>query len=299
MSSARTTTGYVLAATGASLFSTKAIFIKLAYAEKADATLMLAYRMLFSLPVFIVIGIWALWAKRARGEPMPATATYVQAAAAGFVGYYMASYFDFAGLAYISAQLERLVLFTYPIFIMFISAALLGERVTKHGLASAAITYAGLALAFASDLPEGGRNTAIGTLLVLGAAVSFAAHQIVAKKVIVPLGSALYTAVSMISASVMCILHHALASGGDFAASPRFMGLAAGCAIFATVLPSLFINASLARISSTAVAMISTVSPIVTIALAVLILGEPFTPADALGSLLVIAGVGLYTRGNR
>jgi drug/metabolite transporter (DMT)-like permease len=289
--------GILFAALGASFFSTKAIFIKLAYQEQADAALMLAYRMIFSLPVFAAIGVWAVVQRRARGVPPPSWADYARASFVGFLGYYVASQFDFAGLMFITAQLERLVLFTYPLFVMFLSAALYGERVTRSGLAAAAVTYTGLAIVFAIDLPEGGRNTVIGTLLVLGAAVSFALHQIYAKRFMGPMGSALFTSVALASASVFCILHQVVVSGGDFAATPRFLWLSAGCAIVATVLPTFLINAGLQRISSAAVSMISTVSPVVTIALAVWILGEPFTLADAIGSALVLAGVGLYAWG--
>lgn len=291
--------GYLFAATGAALFSTKAIFIKLAYQDHVSATLMLAWRMAFALPFFVCIGAWAFRQRRSRGEPLPTAHGIRLAMVCGIVGYYFASYFDFAGLQYISAQLERLVLFTYPIIIMFLSAALYGERITGHGVTASVVTYAGLAIAFLSDVPAGGRETILGTALVLAAALAFAIHQIYAKQFISTLGPILYTAVSMSAAAICCIAHHAIAGGGHFDASPRFLWMAAGCAIFATVLPSLLINASLARISSTSVAMISTLSPIVTIALAVMILGEPFTIADALGSALVIAGVALYTRGNQ
>jgi drug/metabolite transporter (DMT)-like permease len=180
---------------------------------------------------------------------------------------------------------------------MFIGAALYGDRITGLGLAAAAATYAGLALVFAADFPEGGRSTVIGTALVLGAAVTFAAHQIMAKRFMVLLGSALFTAISLSTAGVLCILHQAVVGGGDFSASPRFLWLSLGCAMVATVMPSFLINAGLARVSPQAVSMISTVSPIVTIALAVAILGEPFTAADAIGSSLVLAGVGLFTWG--
>ncbi|OYW54181.1 MAG: hypothetical protein B7Y80_13285 [Hyphomicrobium sp. 32-62-53] len=289
--------GIAFAALGAAFFSTKAIFIKLAYQEQADAALMLAYRMIFSLPVFVAIGVWALAQRRARGELPPTLQDYARAGFVGFLGYYVASQFDFAGLMFITAQLERLVLFTYPLFVMFFGAALYGERIPASGLAAAGVTYTGLGIVFAIDLPDGGRDTVIGTLLVLGAAVSFALHQIYAKRFMGPMGSALFTAVALASASVFCIVHQVVVSGGSFAASPRFLWLSAGCAIVATVLPTFLINAGLARISSAAVSMISTVSPVVTIALAVWILGEPFTWADAIGSALVLAGVGLYAWG--
>lgn len=290
--------GYACAAVGAAFFSTKAIFIKLAYQDQVDAALFLAYRMIFATPVFVAIGAWAYAKRRANGEAPLDLASVAWAAFIGLIGYYVASAFDFAGLQYISAALERLVLFTYPLFVMFIGAALYGEAVTGFGIAAAAVTYIGLAIVFAADLPEGGRNTAIGTALVLGAAISFAWHQILAKRVIPRLGSMLFTSIALSTAGVACVLHQVIIGSGSFAASPRFLWLAFGCAIIATVLPTFLINAGLARVSSSAVSMIATVSPIVTIGLAITILGEPFTLADAVGAGLVLAGVGLFTWGD-
>jgi drug/metabolite transporter (DMT)-like permease len=290
--------GYGCAAVGAAFFSTKAIFIKLAYQDQLDASLFLAYRMIFATPVFVAIGVWAYAKRRASGWPPPDVASVAWAAFIGLIGYYAASAFDFAGLQYISASLERLVLFTYPLFVMLIGALVYGETLTSFGIAAAAVTYVGLAIVFAVDLPESGRNTAIGTALVLGAAISFAWHQILAQRVIPRLGSALFTSIALTAAGIACVLHQAILGTGSFAASPRFLWLAFGCAVVATVLPTFLINAGLARVSSSAVSMIATVSPIVTIGLAISILGEPFTPADAIGSALVLLGVGLFTWGD-
>lgn len=290
--------GYACAAVGAAFFSTKAIFIKLAFQDQLDASLFLAYRMIFATPVFAAIGVWAYAKRRAKGQPPPDLSSVAWAALIGLIGYYVASAFDFAGLMYISASLERLVLFTYPLFVMFIGAALYGEAITSFGIAAAVVTYIGLAIVFAVDLPTGGRNTFIGTALILGAAISFAWHQILAKRVILRLGSALFTSIALTAAGVACVLHQALVGSGSFAASPRFLWLALGCAIVATVLPTFLINAGLARVSPQAVSMIATVSPVVTIGLAITILGEPFTAADALGSFLVLLGVGLFTWGD-
>lgn len=290
------TTGYVLAFIGAALFSTKAIFIKLAFQDRVDAGLMVAWRMIFALPFYLAIGWWALQQRRKQGLAPPSSRTVLMACVVGFFGYYAASMFDFSGLMYISAQLERLVLFTYPIFIMFLGALFTGHKITAPGLAAAGITYLGLAIVFATDLPEGGRDTVIGTAFVLGASLCFAVHHLLAKNVIPALGSALFTSIALTSASVFCILHQLVVSG-DFSAPPRFLLLTLGCAIFATVLPTFLINAGLARSSPQSVAMISTISPLVTIALAVAILGEQFTVADAIGSALVLAGVGLFTWG--
>jgi len=290
--------GYACAAVGAAFFSTKAIFIKLAFQDQLDAALFLAYRMIFATPVFVAIGIWAYAKRRANGQPPPSLTDVAWAAFIGLIGYYVASAFDFAGLQYISASLERLVLFTYPLFVMFIGAALYGEAVSGFGIAAAVVTYVGLAIVFAVDLPVGGRNTAIGTALVLGAAISFAWHQILAQRVIPRLGSALFTSIALTAAGVACVLHQAVLGASGFAASPRFLWLAFGCAMVATVLPTFLINAGLARVSSSAVSMIATVSPVVTIGLAITILGEPFTLADAIGSALVLLGVGLFTWGD-
>ncbi|NJM29350.1 MAG: DMT family transporter [Rhizobiales bacterium] len=191
------TAGYALAAAGAALFSTKAIFIKLAYMDDVNATLMLAYRMMFALPFFVAVGIWAYLGKRARNEALPSRQTMLLALATGFIGYYLSALLDFKGLEYISAQLERLVLFTYPLFVMFLGRMFFGMSLTRAGLLAAAITYVGLAIVFGIDLPEGGINTVIGTAFVLGCAVTFAFYQLFAKGFITALGSVLFTSLSL------------------------------------------------------------------------------------------------------
>src|SRR5262245_10655419 len=112
--------GYAFTALGAALFSSKAIFIKLAYLEKSDAALMLALRMMMSLPFFLAVGLYALYLHRRAGRPYPGWPAIAFTAINGFIGYYVAAFLDFAGLTYITAQLERLVLFTYPLFVMFL-----------------------------------------------------------------------------------------------------------------------------------------------------------------------------------
>ena len=286
--------GYALAATGATLFSTKAIFIKLAYREEVNATLLVAWRMIFSTPVFVLVGIVAVMMQKSRGDALPSSRSMGGAAMTGALGYGLSAYLDFKGLEFISAQLERLVLFTYPLFIMFLGALFFDQKITRHGVIACIVTYLGLAIVVGLDMPTGGINTLIGTTLVLGCAFTFALNQLYAKKLITVLGSILYTAISMIAGGFAAVLIHVV-SDGDFGASVTFMWMALGCAIFATVLPIFCINAGLARTSAQTVAMISTISPLVTIILAVMILDEPFTVADAIGSSLVLAGVGFYT----
>lgn len=287
--------GFALAAAGAALFSTKAIFIKLAYMDQVNPALMLALRNVVALPFFLGVGIYTVLKLRREGKALPSLKLTGQALATGFIGYYVSSLLDFEGLSYITAQLERLVLFTYPIFVMFLGWMFFKARITWMSVLAAAITYAGLVVVFLSALPTGGRDVWIGTALVLGCAVTFALYQLLAKGFITAMGSALFTSIALTGSAVACIAHYVITSRSfDFSSSPRFFWLAAGTAIFATVLPSFLVNAGLARISPQSTSMIATISPLITISLAVWILGEQFTVADAIGAAMVIAGVMLF-----
>jgi len=296
MNRRRLIVGYVLVAAGAVLFSSKAIFVKLAYLERADAALMLAWRMLIALPIFAAVGVFAWLARRAAGAPMPKAALTLRALLTGFVGYYLAMILDFEGLLYISAQLERLVLFTYPVFVMLLGAAFFGGRLSFRGLAAAAVTYLGLAAVFAADMSEGSADVTTGTGLVLGSALAFALYQLLAKNLIAAMGSTLFTSLALSAAAVAGIAHFAVASGGfDLAVTPHYFLLAAGTGIFATVLPSFLVNAGMARIGPQSTAMISILSPLLTIYFAVVFLGEAFTLFDAIGTALILGGIGFYT----
>ena len=189
--------GYLFAAAGAALFSTKAIFIKLAYMEEANAALMLALRMATALPFFIGVGLYAVYQLRQTGKPLPGWGLTIRALLAGFIGYYISSLLDFEGLVYITAQLERLVLFTYPIFVMFLGWLFFGARLTWISIVAATITYVGLVVVFLTDLPAGGMATVIGTSLVLGCALTFAIYQLLAKNFITAMGSALFTSIAL------------------------------------------------------------------------------------------------------
>jgi drug/metabolite transporter (DMT)-like permease len=287
--------GYLFAAAGAALFSTKAIFIKLAYMEEANAALMLALRMAVALPFFIGVGLYAVYQLRQAGKPLPGWGLSIRALLTGFICYYISSLLDFEGLVYITAQLERLVLFTYPMFVMFLGWLFFGARLTWLSIVAAAITYAGLVVVFLTDLPAGGMATVIGTALVVGCALTFAIYQLLAKNFITAMGSALFTSIALSGSGFACIIHYIVTSWSfDFSSSPRFFWLAAGTGFFATVLPSFLVNAGLSRISPQSTSMIATISPLITISLAVWILNEPFTLVDAIGSAMVIAGVGIY-----
>jgi drug/metabolite transporter (DMT)-like permease len=270
--------------------------VKLAYLERPDALLILAWRMMFALPVFAAVGLFEILRRKRDGQPMPQRSSVAGAIGIGLVGYYLAMILDFTGLLYVTAQLERLALFTYPIFLIFIGAALFGLRLTASAVIAAFVTYLGLATVFISDFSLGGPNILLGTVLVLGSAVAFAIYQLVAKRYIGEMGSALFTSIALSAAAVTTLLHVALMRGGlDTSMSTHYFLLAAGTGLLATVIPSFFVNAGLARIGATSTAIISNVSPLLTIYFAVILLGEEFTLAHAIGTALVVGGVGYHS----
>jgi drug/metabolite transporter (DMT)-like permease len=173
--------GYAFAAAGAVLFSTKAIFIKLAYAEGINAETLLALRMLLSLPFYAAIGLFSVGDRRRTGRPLPARGLVGRAALIGMLGYWFASYTDFLGLVYISAQFERLILFTYPAFVVVFGALFFSQPVRPRTHVGIAISYAGLVLIFATDRSAASADQMKCAGLVLSAAIAFAIYHQLAK----------------------------------------------------------------------------------------------------------------------
>lgn len=292
--------GYLFALVGAVLFSTKSIAIKLAYTEPVDAATLLTLRMIAALPIYAVIAAFAVRDRRARNLPLPGWPALVQAAAVGALGYWFASYTDFLGLEFISAQFERLILFTYPLFVVVFGAMMFGEPVRLKTLAAIAVSYLGLVVIFAEKLNLAGSAVAIGAALVLCAAVAFAFYQLLARRVMAAMGPGLFTCVAMSGAALAVFATFLVGHpAGDLVVSRRVLAITAYLAIGATVLPSFFMNAALHRIPARANATISTLSPVITILLAVAILGERLTPLDIAGTILVLLGVGWFTLAGR
>ena len=289
-------TGYVFAAVGALLFSTKAVVIKLAYAETIDAETLLALRMALALPFYVAIGGLSIRDRRRKNQPLPPLRQVLGAGAVGLLGYWFASYTDFLGLEYISAQFERLILFTYPLFVVIFGALFFRQPIRLRAVAAIGISYIGLAAIFGEKVTTFGSEVAIGAGFVLAAAVSFAFYQLFAKNLIAVIGPRLFTCIAMSGAAVGAFAQFFLTHpAGDLIVTPTLYAYALFIAIGATVLPSFFLNAALHRISAQANATIGTLSPVMTIILAVLVLGEHLTLVDIAGTALVLAGVGWFT----
>ena len=296
----RAWTGYALAAAGAILFSSKGVIIKFAYAEGVDTETLLALRMALSVPVYVAIGVFAVMR---NGRP---AALDGRTAAAifgiGLVGYWFASYTDFLGLAYISAPFERLILFTYPLFTVLLGAAFFGQPFRMRALFAFALSYAGLALVFAKDVQASGLSSVqTGALLVLSSAVAFALYQLLAKPRIGLVGPKLFTCMAMSAAAVAAIAQFFILRDVSvlWELSTRAWVVALVLASVGTVLPSFLLSAALGRITAQANAVIGTVSPVATLALAALLLDEQVTAIDLAGAALVLAGVGWFTLSER
>jgi drug/metabolite transporter (DMT)-like permease len=293
--------GYILAGAGAILFSLKGILVKLAYgdggAPDVDAITLITLRMAFSLPFYVVIGAFAWKARAARGEPPFSQSLLAKTALVGLLGYYASSYLDFAGLQYLSAQFERLILMTYPVFVALLGAAFFGARLTKGSLAALAISYSGIVFIFATGATAKGDHVLLGAALVFAGSFTYALYNLLARPLVAQMGAGIFTSIATLAACAGVLLHFmAERSLLDLAAAPaRAVMLAAVMAVTSTVLPSFMLTAALHRVGAQAVSMIGTISPVSTIILAMVVLGEPFTPADATGTALVIAGIAIFT----
>ncbi|UDF02441.1 DMT family transporter [Asticcacaulis sp. AND118] len=286
--------GYALALGGAFLFATKGIFIKLAYEYGVDATTLLTLRLIIATPFFIAVGLITRYRQR-HAEPLSG-ALYLKALAVGALGYWFASYTDFEGLVHLSPQFERLILFTYPLFVILLGAWLFRQPLKVPALPAFIIAYAGLALVFWSEAGNGGPDVAVGAAWVTASSVAFALYLLLAKPLIARMGAALFTSVAMVGAAIATFIHFGVTHPmSAIPADPGLWTLAIGLAIGATVLPGYLVSFALARISSQANAVIGFINPIFTMGLSVLILKEEISAIDLIGTLLVLGGVGLYT----
>ena len=300
--------GYLCAGVGTALFSMKAIFIKLAYlpgggleANELEVVTLLALRMGIALPLYLCIGLWTVSQYRKSGRQLPSHKDILTTAALGLLGYYICSFLDFSGLKYVTAQLERLLLFTYPAFVFFLGRAFFKAPATGwKSMAAIALSYVGLAMIFAGGDIAIGTNVPLGSVLVLMAAFLFAFFQLFARDLIGRMGTSLFTVVAMSSASIGVLVHFAIAEGGDvgpaLAVPSRIYMLGGLIAIFSTLIPSFLMNIALGRVGAQATSVLGMLGPVVTIIMAVVILGEPFGLVDAFGTGLTVLGIALFTK---
>lgn len=286
--------GLLLAAVGAIAASGKAVIVKLAYRHGADATTLLALRMLVALPFFVAMGAWAA----RRAQPLSRGDLW-RVAVLGFSGYYLSSYLDFLGLQYISATLERLILYLSPTLVVLIALVVLRQRPTRLQVAALLVSYLGVLLAFGHDIQLDGRRTLIGSALVFASALSYAVYLFGSGQAVARIGAVRLTAYASTVACALCIgqylLLQPLVALGKQPAPVYWLSLLNGTVC--TVLPVLAIMVGVKRIGSSLAAQVSMLGPVSTIVLSVWLLDEPMGPWQTAGTVLVLLGVLLVGSG--
>lgn len=256
--------GVALAFLAAFGFSMKAIFVKLAYVYPVSAVALLAVRMMFSLPIFA----WVGWRASKKSELALSKGDWGALIGLGLAGYYGASILDFWGLQYISAALERLILFTYPTLTLLISAIFFGRKIQVREMIAITLSYAGIALAFVHDLNMAQKSEAIwlGAGLVFASSLSYAIYLSGSSRMIGRLGSARFTALCMLMSCLGVMLHFALTETAQSLLLPwQVYALGGGMAIFSTVLPVFMQSAAIRKIGVSRAVVIGTIGPMGTI----------------------------------
>ncbi len=290
------TPGLVLATLGAIAFSGKAIIVKLAYRYGVDAVTLIMLRMLFALPLFALMAWWA-----GRGKPPLGRRDWLGVFGLGLSGYYLASFLDFAGLAYITASLERLILYLNPTLVLLFGWIVWRRRITRWQAAGMAISYVGVLLVFGHELSIGrSAQAAWGALLVFLSAIAYAVYLVGSGEFVKRLGSLRLVGLATTVACLLCIAQFMLLRPlADLQVAPQVIWLSVLNATLCTALPVLAVMMAVERIGASMAAQTGMVGPMSTILMGVVILGEPFTVWIAAGTVLVIAGIFVFTRTGR
>jgi drug/metabolite transporter (DMT)-like permease len=279
--------GLAIAIGGAILFSMKAIVAKLLYRYHIDAVTLIAFRMLFSLPVFAIVALWKM-----RTEPPLSNRDRWRLAGLGLMGYYLSSMLDFSGLQYISVGLERLLLFLTPTFVLLINAVVLKRRIGRAEWIALALSYCGIVLVFLHDLQGGAGSTLTGSLMVLGAALSYAFYLLGTGEMVRRIGSLRLVAYAMCVSSAACIAQFFLLRPASLLVQPLpVYGLSLVNGVFCTIFPVFMTMAAVQRLGAGTASQAGMIGPVSTLFLGWALLGEPITAVQLAGTGLVLAGI--------
>ncbi len=298
---------YIIAAltvlSGAIFFSTKAIFVKLAYQYNIDSVSLLTLRMAFSFPLFLAIGFWS-FRKQTNQTYQLSRKDWWWTIVMGLCGYYVASLFDFLGLQYISASFERIILYLYPTLVLLISVFFFHSKIKRLHVIALLLTYVGVGIAFYENLQTmESHNITKGTILVFCAALTYALYIVGSGQLLPKVGTFRYNSISMSAACLGVFIHNIGLNGFnlfEFAMPIYWLSLA--MALIATVIPSFLMAEGIRVIGSSNAAIIGSIGPISTIGMAYLFLGERLGWLQWVGTFFVIAGILLITlqkRGER
>ncbi len=290
--------GFLWAVLGTILFSTKAILIKLCFkTTNIDASSLLMLRMLFALP-FYAAAMWYYFANQQLKKVKPST--YFAAGLIGLLGYYMSSLFDFIGLQYVSASIERIILFIYPTLAVLLNLLIFKVAITKRQWLAILITYIGIGLAYWGELNQipDTKMFFFGTWMILICAITFAFYLVGSGKIIPKIGAPQFTSLSMLAASVGIFIHYFVTHQQGVASIVDMpilysssVWLVIALAIIGTVIPSFLMSGGMKRIGSNDLAIITSIGPVSTLFQARWILNEAFSWEQILGTVFVVLGV--------
>jgi drug/metabolite transporter (DMT)-like permease len=288
--------GLSLALAGSIAFSGKAIIVKLAYRWGVDAVTLIMLRMLFALPIFVAMAWWA-----GRGKPALSPRDWLGVVGLGFTGYYLSSFLDFAGLQYISASLERLIQYLAPTLVLVLGWFLYRKAVRPIHVLGMALSYSGALVVFGHEVQLAGGQAALGTLLVFASTITYALYLVYSGQLVQRLGSLRLVGLATSVACLCCLLQFVLLRplSVAFELAPQVIWLSVLNATLCTALPVLLVMMGIERIGAPLAAQAGMVGPISTILMGVVILGEPFTAWVAAGTVLVIAGIFVFSRAGR
>jgi len=290
--------GFLWAVLGTILFSTKAILIKLCFkTTNIDASSLLMLRMLFALP-FYAAAMWYYFANQQLKKVK--ASTYFAAGLIGLLGYYVSSLFDFIGLQYVSASIERIILFIYPTLAVLLNLLIFKVAITKRQWLAILITYIGIGLAYWGELNQipDTKMFFFGTWMILICAITFAFYLVGSGKIIPKIGAPQFTSLSMLAASVGIFIHYFVTHQQGIASIVDMpilysssVWLVIALAIIGTVIPSFLMSGGMKRIGSNDLAIITSIGPVSTLFQARWILNEAFSWEQILGTVFVVLGV--------
>ena len=283
---------FLLAAAGVVMFSSKAIFVKKAYEYDIDTVSLLLIRMGIALPIYVVIAIVSSVLNK---DNRLTKKDFIWLLLLGFLGYYLASFFDFHGLQFISASLERLILFIYPTLVLIISSIFLRKTITIQQKIAIVLTYIGVILAFYKyGNYNDNSNLVLGAGLIFASALSYAIYLVGSGNIIPRLGSVRFTSFAMIVSCVAVILHYLLNHKQEVSIlsyPPEVYKLGMAMAFISTIIPSFLLGEAIKQLGAPNVAIVGSIGPISTIILAAIFLGEHISYYQFAGTVVVIAGV--------
>ena len=288
--------GYVYAILGAIAFSGKGILIKLSYVYKVDAMTLIMYRMLFSLPLFLSMAIYAERRARRTGHGLTFQ-DVLGVMGLGFIGYYLSSYLDFLGLQYVSVSLERLILYLNPTMVLLLGWMLYKRKVPYKRFIAMGVSYSGVLLVFGFEMLSAGPDVVKGSVLVFLSALTYACYLVFSEHMLKRMDSLRLVGWASTVVCICCIVQFFLLRPIEMMqVDTAVLGYSLANALLCTVAPILFVMRAIERLGPSLASQIGMIGPMSTVLMGYWFLNEPIQAVIGLGTLLVMGGVFMVSK---